>query len=209
MSAPAKFNYGSYLPKILYRIAPDKRMSKDAKEQINMFLNLIVDKIAKKAVFLVKNNFSDKKPDKKGLTIDARTIQTATLITLTGELAKHAISEGRKALTFYSSAIGRKGERREKKARLVMPISRVENQLRDNIARKQRLGDGASVYLTAVVEYLSAEVLELAGLAAMDNGKKTLSPRFVFLGIFNDEELAELARRVKLKVSGGGVMPDM
>ncbi len=176
-----------------------------------MWPHILVRKscVAKKAVFLTKNNFSDKKPNKKGLTINARTIQTATRIILPGELAKHASSEGRKILTFYSSEQGKKGERREKKARLIMPISRVENQLRDNMTRKQRLAEGTSVYLAAVVEYLSAEVLELAGYATMDNDKKTLSPRFVFLGIFNDEELAELARRVKFKVSGGGVMSDM
>ena len=70
-----------------------------------------------------------------------------------------------------------------------------------------RVGAGAPVYLAAVLEYLSAEVLELAGNAARDNKKTRIIPRHVSLAVRNDEELNKLLGGVT--IAAGGVLPNI
>src|SRR5690242_9076750 len=80
---------------------------------------------------------------------------------------------------------------RSSKAGLAFPVGRVHRLLRKgNYA--QRVGAGAPVYLAAVLEYLAAEILELAGNAARDNKKTRIIPRHLQLAIRNDEELNKL-----------------
>ena len=69
----------------------------------------------------------------------------------------------------------------------------------------ERVGAGAPVYLAAVLEYLAAEVLELAGNAAKDNKKTRIIPRHILLAIKNDEELNRLMANTT--IAEGGVLP--
>ena len=62
---------------------------------------------------------------------------------------------------------------------------------------KRRVAVGAPIYLSAVLEYLCAEVLELAGNAARDNKKKIITPRHILLAVANDDELHRVRRRVR------------
>jgi histone H2A len=95
---------------------------------------------------------------------------------------------------------------RSAKAGLTFPVGRVHRLLRKgNYA--QRIGSGAPVYLTAVLEYLAAEILELAGNAARDNKKTRIIPRHLQLAIRNDEELNKLLGHVT--IAQGGVLPNI
>ncbi len=95
---------------------------------------------------------------------------------------------------------------RSSKAGLQFPVGRIHRHLRaGNYA--DRVGAGAPVYLAAVLEYLSAEVLELAGNAARDNKKTRINPRHIQLAIRNDEELNKLLGDAT--IPSGGVLPNI
>ncbi|CAL8094825.1 unnamed protein product [Calicophoron daubneyi] len=92
------------------------------------------------------------------------------------------------------------------RAGLQFPVGRVRRRLRVG-HYSERIGVGAPVYLAAVLEYLSAEVLELAGNAARDNKKSRIIPRHIQLAVRNDEELNGLLGSVI--ISQGGVLPQI
>ena len=104
------------------------------------------------------------------------------------------------------SAAATKSKSRSSKAGLQFPVGRVHRFLRKgNYA--QRVGAGAPVYLAAVLEYLTAEILELAGNAARDNKKTRIVPRHLQLAVRNDEELNKLLGNVT--IASGGVLPNI
>ncbi|XP_001494450.3 histone H2A type 1-H [Equus caballus] len=99
-----------------------------------------------------------------------------------------------------------KAKTRSSRAGLQFPVGRVHRLLRKgNYA--ERVGAGAPVYLAAVLEYLTAEILELAGNAARDNKKTRIIPRHLQLAIRNDEELNKLLGKVT--IAQGGVLPNI
>ncbi|EQC36673.1 histone H2A.1 [Saprolegnia diclina VS20] len=99
-----------------------------------------------------------------------------------------------------------KASSRSSKAGLQFPVGRVARFLKKG-RFAQRIGGGAPVYLAAVLEYLCAEILELAGNAARDNKKSRIIPRHIQLAVRNDEELNKLLGDVT--IASGGVLPNI
>src|SRR5215475_15708589 len=97
-----------------------------------------------------------------------------------------------------------KSKSRSSRAGLQFPVGRIHRLLRKgNYA--ERVGAGAPVYLAAILEYLTAEVLELAGNAAKDNKKTRIIPRHIQLAVRNDDELNKLMANAT--IAEGGVLP--
>lgn len=92
---PRKESYAIYVYKVLKQVHPDTGISSKAMSIMNSFVNDIFQRIASEASRLAHYN--------KRTTISSREIQTAVRLLLPGELAKHAVSEGTKAVTKYTS----------------------------------------------------------------------------------------------------------
>ncbi|CAO1628263.1 unnamed protein product [Parajaminaea phylloscopi] len=90
------------------------------------------------------------------------------------------------------------------RAGLQFPVGRVHRHLKARGSNNVRIGAKAAVYTCAILEYLTAELLELAGNASKDLKVKRITPRHLQLAIRGDEELDTLVRAV---IAGGGVLP--
>ncbi|KAJ3281829.1 histone-fold-containing protein [Rhizoclosmatium globosum] len=91
-----KESYSSYIYKVLKQVHPETGISNKAMSIMNSFVNDIFERIASEASKLAAYN--------KRSTISSREIQTSVRLILPGELAKHAVSEGTKAVTKYQSS---------------------------------------------------------------------------------------------------------
>ncbi|KAF7222373.1 histone H2B type 2-K1 [Nothobranchius furzeri] len=88
--------YAMYIYKVLKQVHPDTGISSRAMSIMNSFVNDLFERIATEASRLAQYN--------KRSTISSREVQTAVRLLLPGELAKHAVSEGTKAVTKYTSS---------------------------------------------------------------------------------------------------------
>lgn len=89
---------------------------------------------------------------------------------------------------------------------LVFPVGRTNRYFKQG-RYAEKVGVGAGVFTAAVLEYLTYEILELAGNAAGELKKKTISPRHLQLAIRNDEELTKVM--AQSTISSGGVLPNI
>ena len=95
---------------------------------------------------------------------------------------------------------------RSAKAGLQFPVGRLARYLKQGGYAK-RVGGAAPVYMAAVLEYIVAEVLELAGNAAKDNKKLRIIPRHIQLAVRNDDELNSFFGNAI--IAAGGVLPNI
>jgi len=188
----------TYIYKVLRQVHPDTGMTASGFSEIQGMLYCALNKIACKCSRLTKLS--------KLKTVTANAVLTATKMSLPGELAKHALSEGNRAVTKYNqSAQGDKNNRQTKTSRagLQFSVARMKTYIRENCC-SSRVSIQAAVFLTAVMEYLAAEIMELAGNVARKYKRVRINARHITLAVGNDEELDKLFVNYH---GSGGVVP--
>ena len=95
---------------------------------------------------------------------------------------------------------------RSAKAGLSFPVGRIHRMIKTYISHNMRVSGSAGVYAAAVMEYLTAEVMELAGNTTKELNTKRITPRHLQLAIRGDDELDTV---IKATIAGGGVVPNI
>ena len=152
-------------------------------------------------------------PGTQNTTFNADVLQTALKQPFSPRGPPHCIHSCNKYAYYSPKNIMARGKGKSAKSRtrssragLQFPVGRLHRYLKKG-NYGSRIGAGAPVYLAAVLEYLAAEILELAGNAARDNKRTRINPRHVQLAVRNDEELNKLLGGVT--IAGGGVLPNI
>ena len=211
--------YAIFIHKVLKQVHPDTGINGEALAEINRLILVILFEIIRVAD-AINRSFNNPK-----VTFGTRTLTGAIQLALPGELSKHAISEGVKAVTKYNSSVASDKEDRESKPKksfrdaragpkktkafrsgLQFSPARVKDDMRERMSSFKQIEAGTPVYLAAVLEYLAAEILELAGNAARDHHKVRIRARDIYLAIYNDEELHKLTSTM---IVPGGVIPNI
>jgi len=180
-----KINFKSGIIKVQKQLH-ENSLQKSSLNIINDMIFKLGEKIIRTAVRLGK--FGNKK------TIGHQEIKIASILLIPGELGKHALSEGNKYIL------------KDNWKKLQFKLGKSRKLIELNILKNNLIGQRGIIYLSAVLEYIAAEIIELGGRAARDNNFIQIKPRHVMLAIRNDEELNKL---LKGYILGSGVFPNI
>lgn len=199
-----KQTFSTYIYKVLQTFKNGNSkfgMSKKGMAVMNSVVTDVFEHLMKEA--------SDAAKYAKRATVGLREVEAAAKLSLPGKLSVLAIKNGNDAVKKFKQVSkdggkGKKSVSRSSKAGIIFPVGRVARHMKK--ARvASRVGATAPVFVAAVLEYLTSEVLE-KGSEELAFGKKRITPRVVNLGIMADSELTQLFSKVT--IAAGGVEPD-
>jgi len=209
MAIPIR-GFETYITRVLNQVHPDAEMSSEGKELINQKLIAVADKLSHTAVLIAKNA--------KMKTVTSKQLELAVETFFPGNLRDHACAEGAKAVkkfdknSFVRNREGkiseyiREGKTKNVKSGLVFSVGATKQIILSQINSSggddvNRVAETAPVFLTAVLEYLTAEILELAGNLTRDNNRVRVSPDDVHNAVYYDNELSGLLHCASLETT--------
>lgn len=190
--------FETYISKVLKQVSPENGITANSKQQLNSVICTITKQISQWALKLTQ--ISKKK------TLSEKEVANAVKIIFPGELCTNSIMEGDQSISKFSNQDS-KNSSRQNKAGIIFPPSIAEKFLREFGFTKIMITKHAPVYLAAVLEYITQDILQLASYMAKDNKRVRITVRDLELSVNTDSELSTLFRRCKIKFIGGGVIP--
>jgi histone H4 len=193
------FSFITDIKKISHQAHPSLHVSSEAVGQLNAFLNVVAKALLMKSLHFKKHGThvttgGSVKYSKETLSI--RDLVNAIKMVFPGELEKHAVSVLTKSVTkFQAQSGGVKSVR--SRAGLVLSPSRLEILIKT--FWKGRISGLFKIGFAACLEYIMAEILEIAGNSARDNKLVRIRAQDLFNATSTDEELSKLTRGLKWK----------
>jgi len=166
-----------------------KQVNLDMNRVSSEFLSEINDICEKLLTVLARTSVTIKKNCKR-VEISASDIQAATNVILPATLSEFAIREGNKATFKFVSNDDMKGSR-SARAGLVISVPKVDSMFRYIAGNKipNRFSQGSIIFMTAVIEYVIAELCEVSGREARSINATTIFKRHLDIAVEKDEEL--------------------
>jgi len=189
--------FETYISKLLKNIAQKNGITSNAKQQLNSFLCFFLKTVA--------STINDLTVIAKKKTISTREVENALNIILLGELRNLCIAEGKKACDIFSSH-DNKGSK-QSRANIIFPPSMIEKFLRNFGYSKIMVANLAPVYLAAVLEFITHEILDISVNICNQNKHVRITIRDMELAVRNDVELNALFKKLNISFLGGGVVP--
>ena len=170
--------FETFISKVLKQVSSSSGITSNAKQQLNSALIILSKKISSIVVNLTE--ISKKK------TISEKEVINALSIIINGDLLSKSIYEGKKALSNFNDLEKTKGSSRQNKAGIIFPPSIMEKFLRNFGNSKLMVTSTAPIFFAAAIEYITAEILDLASISSKDFKRVRITIRDLELAIRND-----------------------
>lgn len=204
-------SFKPYVHRTLRSQHPTANIAKTTINSVDGMLRIVATKISDLAHLLTQNT------EKK--TLSYLEIKSATLALFPAQLGQEAVQFATDAVDRYNleietskNAVVENADKqapkmRETRAGLIFSVSFAEKYIRGFGQLKSNVGASVPVFLAGVLQFLTQQVLDLAYNECIQNKKKNISNRNVFLGVKQNEELDTLFENFKIVMLGCGVQP--
>lgn len=183
-------SFNIYIYNTMKQTRADIEISKKAMSIANELVMFLFEQLAEESVRATHRS-----------TMRWQSVKTATsLVFPEGELKKHALMEGDRAMHKYVYVPVYRGNVKKtwpERIGVSFPVGRIKRYLTESFTGK-RVDVGAAIYVAAVLEYIVAEVMELSGQSAIDNKTRRINPRDIYSTCCHDEELRKLFKNASI-----------